>query len=97
MSVSESNDNDEKQVQEEDSGKGEPMLVTLFSAPNYPQFRTSPSAGAAGAGRGETLGAFAKVSFVSDNALNNVKVYVEFTSFEASPHPTGIKYSSIKD
>ena len=80
----EGNDGEKKPEQDK-----EPMLVTVFSAPNYPQFKSSSASA-----RGDTQGAFAKVSFSGDE---NIKVNVDFTSYQSAPHPTGIKYSSLKD
>lgn len=87
--IQDSNDDcDQKGVRKE-SRDNDPMLITMFSAPNYPQFKSSSSAA-----RGDTLGAFAKVLFTNDD---ETKVNVSFVSYSSAPHPTGVKYAPLKD
>ena len=85
----------------------EPSVVTVFSAPAYPQFKSSKKQEAAR----NTLGAYAvltpreiaaeEASSSSSSSPNktssgvNVKWDIDFVQYEAAPRPPGIKYPHL--
>ena len=73
-------------------GTARPAVITVFSAPDYPQFRR-PSPPSSSPTTAPTLGAFIELTAPSDPADDTWQY--RFVQYPAVPHPPGVRYGSM--